>query len=202
VDESAADEVARPLPVGTPIRASEWIAPPFLLIGYAVVVAVLAADPDAQVSQAYALAAVPLMVASAVALWASGFLAYRNVDVRSAERYLTVAAGALFVTGALLATSRFPAGVVSLAVAGLILADRKYRPVRVLRGMVPARRWRRTAVVAAVIAVLSLVAEPLAFGLGRAPLIVLVVAGRILAPAVFGLAWGFRRVHARDLRGG
>ena len=180
------------MPAGTPIRAYEWIAPPLLLIAYAVIQAIVAMKATSVQAAAFSAFAASLAVAAAVALWISGYLAYRDLELRSTERYLMTGAIALLVMGALLSVARYPLELPLLVLAGRVFADRMYRPIRALRTAMPARRWFRTAIVAAVVGVLCLLLEPLAVGLGFAPLLVPVMVGRIVGPTVFGFAFRLR----------
>jgi hypothetical protein len=192
VEDDTANEVKWSVPAGTPIRAYEWIAPPFVLIAYAVIETIVAMNATSTQATAFATFAASLAVAAAVTLWISGYIAYRDLDLRSTERYLTIVATALLVTGALLSVGRFPIELLLLVWAGRLFADRKYRPIRQLRTVMPARRWFRTAIVAAVVGILCLLLEPLAFGLGFAPLLVTVMVGRIVGPTLFGFAFRLR----------
>ena len=49
-------EVDRRVPVGTPLRAWEWIVLPFLLVAYAALEAVLATTAGSRVPEAFAVA--------------------------------------------------------------------------------------------------------------------------------------------------
>jgi hypothetical protein len=61
-----------------------------------------------------------------------------------------------------------------------------------MRSALPARLWLRSAVIAAIVGVLCYLISPLAQGLGFAPLIVIVVLGRIVSPIAFGYAFRLR----------
>ena len=74
------------MPAGTPIRAYEWIAPPVALIAYAVIQTIVAMNATSVQAAAFSAFAASLAVAAAVALWISGYLAYRYLELRSTER--------------------------------------------------------------------------------------------------------------------
>lgn len=176
-------------PAGAPIRVREWVLPPFILVALAVVEAVYAARPGLHSVPALAFGAVALPAATAVALWVFGYLAYRDITPRSVMRLQMMTVVALIVLGTMLAFGTLAIGVLALIGAGKVLTTVRLRPIRLVRALLPARLWYRTAIIAAVVGFVGLLIQPLAFGLDSAPLIVLAVVGRVVAPIVFGFAF-------------
>lgn len=192
-DEEAAVKPGWATPAGAPIRIYEWLVPPLVPIGLAVIEIFAATSARSHGEPAFSIVAVPLLVAAALALWTFGYWAYRDLTSRAVERYAAMGVVSLFVTGALLSFGTLGIGWLPLVWSGRLLAARRgLAPVRLVRAGTPRRLWLRTAVIAAIVAASCLLLLPLANGLGLVPLIVLVMLGRIVAPFVFGFAFRLR----------
>jgi len=132
-----------------------------------------------------------ILIVVAGALLLVGYAAYRDLSPRAVDRYVVASALSLFVCGVVLSSG--VVGWLPLLWAGQLLADSRFAMVRRVREAVPERLWTRTAHAAGITGVACMLLLPLAVGLGSPPLVVIVMAGRILAPVVLGVAWRIRR---------
>ena len=144
------------------------------------------------------IAAVSLLLLAAGALWFFGYRAYRDLTPIAVDRYAFTGIVSLFVIGALLSYGTVVGtGWLLLLWSGQLLAGRRFLPVRLTKTLLPARLWTRTTVIAAIVGVLCVLLMPVAIDLGLVPLVVLVLAGRIVAPFVFGFALRLRPGSSR-----
>lgn len=174
------------VPAGAPIRMYEWLTPPLLALGLGLFLAFIPITRSRDVPPPFSIVAVAVLSAAALALWIFGYLAYRDLTEHAVDHYFMAIAISVFAAGVLLSFGN--TGWLLLVAAGHLAAGRKPRPIRLVRTIMPRRRWRRTAVIAAIVAAVCLLLSPLAYGLGFAPLVILVVVGRVVAPVVFGFA--------------
>jgi hypothetical protein len=195
VEDDAAARLEWAVPTGAPIQVYEWLVPPMVLVGLAVIeiYAPTIAGRRATPTPAFSILAASVLIVAAAELWTFGYRAYRDLTAQAVERYVVTGVSSLFVTGVLLSFGTFGLGWVVLVAAGRLLASRRLRPVRLVRIVMPARLWLRTATIAAIVSVICLFLTPLALGLGFVPLVLLVMVGRNVAPFVFGFASRLQR---------
>ncbi|MFF1572604.1 hypothetical protein ACFVWR_07650 [Leifsonia sp. NPDC058292] len=191
-DEGDAAEPELAVPAGAPIRVSEWLTPPLNLVGLAAIQVYAVTSAGSRGISALSIAEASLLSLTAIALWIFGYRAYRDLTAQAVERYVLTWVVSLFVVGALLSFATSGFGWVALAWSGNLLARRQFRSVKAVRRVMSGRLRLRTVVVAAIVGVACLLLLPVAVGLGFVPLVVLVVAGRIIAPFVFGFAFRLR----------
>jgi hypothetical protein len=187
VEDEAVAKPAWDVPAGAPYRVRDWLFPPLILVAFAAIEVFAATSIRSRAEPALSIVAVSLLVVAAVALWISGYLAYRDLTPQAVERYFVTGIGSLIIAGLFLAI-----GWILLAWAGRLSASLRFRPLRLLRTVMPARLWLRTAIIAAVVGVLCYLLLPLAVGLQIVPLVILMKVGRIVAPLVFGFAFRLR----------
>jgi hypothetical protein len=192
VEDEAAAKPEFVVPAGTPVRVSEWLVPPMILVGLAVIEIFAVTNAGSRGVSAFSIVVLSLLFVVAAALWIFGYRAYRDLTEEAVDRYVLAGVGSLFVTGILLSFGTIAFGWIPLVWSGRLLARRGFRPVRLVRSVMPSRLWLRTAVIVAVVGVICLLLMPLAVALGFVPLIVLVMVGRIVAPFVFGFAFRLR----------
>lgn len=176
------------MPPGAPVRVYEWLVPPAALIVLAALEWFAPRRPSSHAAPVFSFLAVTLLVAAGITLWIAGYRAYRDLTARAVERYRLTGAISLGVLGVLLSVGTAAVGLLPLFFVGRLLAESRLRPIRLLRTVLPRRRWRHVAVVAALVGVVTLVLQPVASGLGSLPLVVVVDAVRIMAPVVAGFA--------------
>ena len=160
-----------------------------VLVGLAVIEFYAAKSAGSRGAPTFSIIAICLLVVAAVALWILGNRAYRDPTARTVERYVLTGVVSLFMTGVFLSGN---IAWIPLVWSGRLLAGRGLRPVRLVRTVMPNRLWLRTAVMAAIVGVCCLLLLPLAVGLGLVPLVMFMIAGRIVAPFVFGFAFRLR----------
>lgn len=189
-DDAAANSVLAALPAGTPTRVYEWVLPPLLLVGLAALEVWAALSAGSHGAPLFSALAVSVCIVAAGTLSVFGYRAYRALTAETAEQYLIVGTAALLVSGALLSLGFY--GWIPLMQAGRLAADRSWRPLRLLRTIMPRRRWRRVAILAVVVGIACLFLLPIARLLDSPPLIALAIAGRIAGPLIFGYAFRLR----------
>jgi hypothetical protein len=189
VDDKAPAKPELVVPAGAPLRAFDWLFPPVVLVGLAVIEFYAAMNTGSRGAPVFSIVAISLLVIAAVALWILGYRAYQEPTARTVEQYVLTAVVSLVMTGVFLSAI---IAWIPLVWSGRLLAGRGLRPVRLVRTIMPNRLWLRTAVIAAIIGVCCLLLQPLASGLGMVPLVIFMNAGRILAPFVFGFAFRLR----------
>jgi hypothetical protein len=191
-DDDAAAKPEWAVAAGAPIRVYEWLVPPLVLVGLAVIEIYAETSAGSRGEPVFSSIAVSLLVVAAMALWIFGYWAYRDLTPQAVERYAVTGVVSLLVAGALLSFGTVGVGWLPLVWSGRLLARKGLRPVRLVRTVMPGRLWLRTAVIAAIVGVICLLLLPLAIALGFVPLIVLVMVGRIVAPFIFGFAFRLR----------
>jgi hypothetical protein len=189
-DEAAPKPEWAPLPAGTPIRVREWVIPPLFLLGLAAIETWAALSAGSRGLPLFSAFAVSICIVAAGVLTIFGYHAYRDLTARAAEQYLRVGMASLFLAGALMSLGYV--GWILLALVGRMAADRTWRPLRLLRTIMPRRRWQSVAIIAATVAVIGLFLLPVARILDSIPLITLAITGRIVGPLVFGFATRLR----------
>lgn len=180
------------VPAGAPIRVYEWLTPPLLLVGLAAVEVFESPRNGPHAVTPFGVTAAILLVVSALALWTYGYRAFRDLTPRSVERYASVWTLCLFVAGVLMSFALSPVEFFPLVFAGSLASERQFRLIRLARIVMPRRLWLRTAVISAIVGALCILLQPLAFGLGFVPLVVIVMVGRIVGPLLFGFAFRLR----------
>ncbi|MGO4534403.1 hypothetical protein [Leifsonia sp. 2MCAF36] len=190
MEEEATAEPEWVIPAGAPIRISDWLAPPVAVLLGVVLEVFIAVNAWSRGTPVFAMIGAGLLAVAAVVLGIFGYRAYRDLTPRAVEQYSTVIVIGLLVVGAVLSPSYV--GILLLASAGRLATAQRWRPLRLLRTLMPRRLWLRTAGVAAIAGVICILLLPLAQGLDLVPLITLSIAGRIVAPLVFGFAFRLR----------
>jgi len=99
----------------------------------------------------------------------------------------------LCVVGVVLSFGTHSIGFILMTWAGLLWADDRRRRGRTLHRPIPPRVWTWAAVATAVITLACELLLPLVLGIGSLPLVVATIAGRIIAPFAFGVAFRLRR---------
>lgn len=178
--------------MGGPVYLRDVLARPMVLLGLAAAEIYAGMDQWILGSVPSSVVAASILVVAAVALLIVGYLAYRDSSPRAVDRYVVTSAISLFACGAVLSFG--VVGCIPLFWSGLLAADGRFALVRVVRRTVPDRLRAITVVTASIIGVGCMLLLPLAIGLGSLPFIVLVMAGRILAPFVLGFAVRLRSV--------
>jgi hypothetical protein len=102
VEDEAAAEPEWEVPPGAPIRMYEWLVPPLVLIGLAVIEIFAPTSVGSRSLPGFSIVAASLLIIAAASLWIFGYCAYRDLTVQTVERYVVAGVIALFVTGALL----------------------------------------------------------------------------------------------------
>ncbi|MBS1898266.1 MAG: hypothetical protein JSS88_13030 [Actinobacteria bacterium] len=171
---------------GAPVSVRKRVGRPLLVLAAAAVVLFGGWEAAAAQFAPASVVAAAVLVSAAVVLAAFGELAYRDLTSGAIDRYVLAWAGSLFACG--VALSFGVIGWIPLAGAGWVLAGQRFAPVRRIRRAMPHRRWRTTVTASAATGVVCILLLPLAVGLGSLPLIVIVMAGRIVAPLFFGFA--------------
>jgi hypothetical protein len=175
------------VPAGAPIKVYQWLLPPIILVALAVIETYVASTEEPRRVAMFHVVAAVLLFASAIALWILGYRAYRDLTQTAVNRYRAIGVISLLVAAfGLLFGFLAP---VPLIVAGYLSALLPWARVTRVRALLPTRGWLRVLVGAAAVAVVCVLLVPLAVGLGSIPLIVIVTAGRILAPFVVGFAF-------------
>ncbi|MFE4468131.1 hypothetical protein ACFRFH_04865 [Leifsonia sp. NPDC056824] len=188
--DSAHDSAPLVVPPGVPLRVWDWLLPPLLV---AVPAVVLAWVLPAQSLKPYAITTASIVVAVALAQWVFGFRAYTrwdDVDVRWLRRSEAAGTAAL----AIFAVPHL-FGMTSAALfagSAFRIADDPSPAIGRVRSALSPRAWTRLKVVSGIVAVVALLADPLAsaFGFG-----LLVVIAAFAAAVTFGFAL---RAQPRD----
>ncbi|WP_426515780.1 hypothetical protein ACPPVQ_14390 [Diaminobutyricibacter sp. McL0618] len=187
MEDDAAANPALDVPAGVPYRVRDWLFPPLILVAFAAIEAFGAINIGSRAEPASSVVAVSLLILAAVGLWIFGYLAYRDLTPQAVERYFVTGIVSLIIAGLLLAI-----GWLLLLWAGRLSASLRFRPLRLLRTVMPARLWLRTAIIAAIVGVICYLLLPLAAGLQLVPLVILMKIGQIVAPLVCGFAFRLR----------
>ena len=138
------------VPASAPIRMYEWLTPPLFLIGLAAIEIFAALNAGPSGAPVFSVVTVSALVTAAVAVWIFGYRAYRDLTARAVQSYFVVATASLFTAGVLLSLGTI--GWILLFFAGRLTVERRFRRATLLGVMMPRGLWRRTAIVAAIVA--------------------------------------------------
>ena len=179
-----------------PVRVRQWLRGPLMVLGLGAVEISLDAHGTGGWPSGSATAVTTVLLVVAAALLVVGYLAYRDVSAPSVKRFLVVSSVAMSVCGIVL--SYGVTGWIFLAWSGWRLVDCQLGALRRVAQAITQGCWRRIRLAAAVIGIACLLLLPLALGLESFVFVTLVMAGRILAPFVFGFA--LRSLQLHDVR--
>jgi hypothetical protein len=195
-DGEPSDEQWR-VPPGAPIRLSDWAALPIVylavgVIDFAVQWGRLMAAPTWWVAASLTYATAVL--ASSVALAACGYRANRSLTARSVTQFRIAAIVPTVLVGVLLSGTPF-VGAFLLAVAGYQLANVNVHIVNRAQPAWTDSLWQQIVIVAVVLTLVALLAQPLITAVGYLPLIVIDAVMILLCPVIAGFAYQSRKLH-------
>lgn len=176
---------------GGPVYIREVLGRPLAVLVLAAVEFFTGVPPGAVGPVRVSVVAGAILIVVAGAILIAGYMAYRDLSPRAVDRYVVVSAISLFICGVVLSSG--VVGWLPLLWAGWLLADRRFAVVRRACGAASERVWMRTALTAGIAGVACMLLLPLSVGLGSAPFVAIVMAGRILAPLVLGVSLRLRR---------
>ncbi|MEY9952304.1 hypothetical protein [Leifsonia sp. EB34] len=188
--DAAHDDAPLVVPPGVPLRVADWLLPPLLVV---LLAGALAAFIPVPAVKPYLVTTAGLVVLSATVQAVFGFRSYTrwdDADIVRHRRSVTVTLAALAVF-----SLPFVHGLVAawlFAGAGYRIASDPARGVGRVRALLSARAWVRVRFCAVVLAVVAILAQPVASAFGFAvPDVVLMAGGSLVA----GFA---HRSHAAD----